>query len=197
MLTQKEKSALLDTAKKLNVKYDDLYNLINFESRFKPFAKNPRSSARGLIQFTDNTARSLGFKTSADLVSRYPTVTEQLKPVYVYLKQFYPFKNKQSLFMSVFYPRYRNVHPKTLFPESVRKVNPGINTPQDYINKVEGKLLQKIPPLIILLGIAYIMYRYHFNKSGGGNNGEKESAGDRTGNRDGNNGEGFKESRTK
>jgi soluble lytic murein transglycosylase-like protein len=42
-------------ANRLGVSYNDLLRLIEFESGFKPDAKNPYSSARGLIQFTDAT----------------------------------------------------------------------------------------------------------------------------------------------
>lgn len=176
MLTDKEKSVLKTVSSSLGVKYDDLFNLIKFESGFNPMAKNPRSSARGLIQFTDSTAQSLGFKNSDDLIKKYPTVTAQLlKPVYVYLKQHAPFKDNQALYMSVFYPRYKNVSPYTVFPDSVRKANPGINRPIDYINKVESKTLRKLSPLLILFGIGVMVYLIN-KKSKGGNDGEKESA---------------------
>jgi hypothetical protein len=126
-------------ANRLGINYSDLLRLIEFESGFKPDAKNPYSSARGLIQFTDATARSLGFSDSLDLVTKYPTVASQLPIVEKYLKQFAPFTDKQSLYLAVFYPEYRRLPLDTRFPDCVRAVNPGIDTVQDYIDLVDRK----------------------------------------------------------
>lgn len=139
MITDKEVQLLNEMANRLGVTYQDLYSLISFESGFNPLIKNPNSSARGLIQFIDSTARSLGYLNSLDLVSRHPTVISQLPVVEKYLQQFKPFSGKQSLYLSVFYPKYRNVDPLTEFPDSVKAVNPGIRTPADYILHVERK----------------------------------------------------------
>jgi len=139
MITPYDLQLLNDIAVRLGVAYEDLFNLINFESGFNPQAKNPNSSARGLIQFIDSTAKQLGFNDSLDLVTKYPTIADQLPIVERYLQQFKPFDGKQSLYLSVFYPKYRTVAPDTLFPENVRKVNPGINTPADYVRLVERK----------------------------------------------------------
>lgn len=139
MITPEDLGLLNQIAIRLGVAYEDLFNLINFESGFNPQAKNTNSSARGLIQFIDSTAQSLGFRDSLDLVTQNPTIFSQLPIVEKYLQQFKPFDGKQSLYLSVFYPKYRNVAPDTLFPENVRRVNPGINTPADYIKFVERK----------------------------------------------------------
>jgi len=139
MITPSNLNLLNDIAIRLGIPYENLYNLIKFESGFNPLIKNPNSSARGLIQFIDSTAQSLGFKDSLDLVTKNPTIQQQLPIVQKYLEQFYPFDGKQSLYLSVFYPKYRNVEPDTPFPENVQRVNPGIKTPADYIRKVEGK----------------------------------------------------------
>lgn len=147
-------------ADKLGIKPKSLEMLINFESRFNPKIKNPYSSARGLIQFTDSTAQRLGFNNSLDLVSKYPTVSGQLaNPVYRYLRQFKPFPNEQSLFMAVFYPKYRNVSPYKQFPKSVQAVNPNIKTPSDYIKKVYTiNRLRYVSPFMILIGVGTLLY---------------------------------------
>lgn len=132
---------IIDIAQRLEIDSSDLINLIQFESGFDPQAKNPFSSARGLLQFTDATARSLGFEDSLHLVTAHPTVEDQLQIVEEYLVQFYPFSGKQDLYMSVFYPKFRKVDPGTVFPDSVQAVNPGIITVQDYVDKVEKKKL--------------------------------------------------------
>lgn len=139
MLTPTDLQKLNEIAINLGVSYADLFNLINFESGFNPLAKNPNSSARGLIQFIDSTARDLGFNDSLDLVTKNPTIQQQLPIVEKYLMQYYPFDGKQSLYLSVFYPKYRNVSPETQFPDSVKRANPGINTPADYVAFVERK----------------------------------------------------------
>lgn len=139
-LNSNEKTSIAVIANKLDIPYLWLYNLLKFESGFNPKIKNPFSSASGLLQFINSTSRSLGFDNSIDLINKLPDFISQMNgAVYPYLKQFYPFRNKQSLYMSVFYPKYRNVDPYTEFPEYVKKVNPGIVTVSDYINKVEDK----------------------------------------------------------
>ncbi|MDD5688623.1 MAG: transglycosylase SLT domain-containing protein [Elusimicrobia bacterium] len=137
-LTENELGILDAIAMQLQVDTDDLFKLIKFESKWNPQAKNPFSSARGLIQFTDKTAAALGFKDSLDLVTKCPTISDQLPIVKRYLDQFKPFANKQELYISVFYPKWRKVKPETPFPASVQRVNPGIRTIADYVNKVEG-----------------------------------------------------------
>lgn len=139
MITPADLIALNDVAIRLNVTYADLFSLIMFESGFNPQAKNPRSSARGLIQFIDSTARSLGYTDSLDLVTKNPTIQQQLPLVEAYLKQYAPFNDKQDLYLSVFYPKYRRVDPGTVFPDTVQAANPGITTVRDYIDLVDGK----------------------------------------------------------
>lgn len=89
----------------------------------------------------------MGFfiNTAADtLVSRYPTRVAQLKkPVLDYLMKEHkrlPYNGTdQDLYMAVFRPTYRRLSPLTRFPQFVIKQNPGINTPQDYINLVNNR----------------------------------------------------------
>lgn len=119
-----------------------LHNLISFETAdtFDPSIKNPYSSARGLIQFTDATARGMGYADSAALVASYPTFSAQLNgPVIKYLSQYMPFESRQALYMAVFYPAARNWPESRPFPENVQKSNPGIETVSDYISLVERR----------------------------------------------------------
>lgn len=137
-------AALNDVSRSLGVPSDWLRKLIQFESGFNPFAKNPFSSATGLIQFTDSTARSLGYGSANELVVSHPTVESQLRgPVLRYLLQFAPFDSKQSLYLSVFYPAFRKYPLNAEFPDSVKTVNPGIKYVGDYIAKVERKSFKK------------------------------------------------------
>lgn len=139
MIAASQRAELDAIAFYLGVKSDDLYNLINFESGWNPLAKNPLSSARGLIQFTDKTAQTLGYRDSTDLVTQHPTISSQLLVVKKYLAQYRPFRTKQSLYMSVFLPTFRNVSPYTPFSDAIQAVNPGIKSPADYVRMVEGK----------------------------------------------------------
>lgn len=136
-LTATEEQALQAVAAALRADPAALRALINFESGWKPDAKNPFSGARGLIQFMHTTARDMGYKDADEIVSKYPTIEAQLRnPVLAYLSKYKPFPTEQSLYMAVFYPAARQWPPNQLFPENVQKVNPGIKTPLDYVNYV-------------------------------------------------------------
>lgn len=164
-LSQNQKKVFLDVCNRLGVSSDLLYRLIDYESGWQPLRKNPYSSARGLIQFIDDTAKWLGYKNSLDLVSKHPTIDSQLGVVYEYLSRFAPFTNDQSLFMSVFYPEAREWNLDREFPLYVQNVNPGIRTVRDYMNFVYSKLkikkeLEKPNNLIyaIIAGIAVTLF---------------------------------------
>lgn len=153
-----ELKALSDISTSLGVNVDDLYSLINFESKWNYNVKNPRSSARGLLQFTDSTAKSLGYKDSLDLVTQNNSVESQLYfPVLQYLSQYKPFPTKQSLYMSVFYPAARKWPVNKEFPISVQNANPGIKTVKDYLDKVDNKKKKFITIGSILLIIELIL----------------------------------------
>jgi hypothetical protein len=136
---------IAEVAAKLDVDPSLLDALINFETAgsYDPLKAGPATTgARGLIQIIDSTARSdFGYSDSLALISDYPTFDEQMdNVVYPYLKKYSPFKTQQSLYMAVFYPAYRFVPPDKQFPPEVQRVNPGIRTPQDYINFVNRRI---------------------------------------------------------
>lgn len=158
MISSIERATLQLISSRLGVNPDDLNKLINFESKWNPKAKNPHSSARGLLQFTDSTAKSLGFKNSADLVKKNPSVLDQLNIVERYLSQFKPFYGKQSLYMAVFYPAARNWLPGRQFPAAVQAVNPGVVTVADYVRKVEGGTLVKTAIIPAIIGVSILIY---------------------------------------
>ncbi|MCP4355994.1 MAG: hypothetical protein GY793_10275 [Proteobacteria bacterium] len=141
-LTSGKIENIKEVANKLQIPWKWLKNLIAFETAgtFSPTVKNPRSSARGLIQFMDSTARGMGYKSSLDLVTKNPTFETQLKgPVYNYLKKFGSFISDADFYMSVFYPKYRKMDVRTVFPSHVLKVNPGITDILSYLNHVRKK----------------------------------------------------------
>jgi hypothetical protein len=177
VLSSEDRAALVETAARLGVAPDTLESLIAFESNFRPAAKNPYSSARGLIQFTDATAAGLGYRDSADLVAKHPTRAAQLRgPVAAYLTKYKPFPTVQSLHMAVFYPAARAWGAWQPFPVNVQAVNPGIKTPGDYMAQVARRLaaLRRQPILIggagvfaILVG-ALVFFSYTTNRKGAG-----------------------------
>src|SRR5271169_3175829 len=127
-------------------------NIISQESSWRPLAVNsvPYNQynlqqgkdtapkyAKGLIQFTDESAISLGFQDSQDLINQYPDVDSQSTgPVLSYLKQYAPYTTEQSFYMAVFNPSYMFLPPNTILSTAISASNPEFNTIQDYINQV-------------------------------------------------------------
>lgn len=137
-LTASQLASVKRVAATLGVPSDWILAVIRNESNGDPRAKNPRSSARGLIQFVDATAKSLGYDSSLDLVGQNPSFESQMSgPVLRYLSWYKPFPTFASLAGSVFYPAYRN-KPNALLPDSVRAVNP-FKTVQEYADSVWAK----------------------------------------------------------
>ena len=144
---QPDIDALNSTAADLKIPVAWLVALINFETAgtFDPLVKNPLSSARGLIQFTNATASRLGYRDSLELVTRNPSISSQLRgPVLQYLKPMGPFRDKQDFVFSVFLPKYRTapLSAKIVFQDALQqsnfsKSNPGIVTVGDYFAKLE------------------------------------------------------------
>lgn len=140
-LTRSQLDALLEVADRLSLAPKPLAAEVQFESGWNPKIKNPTSSARGLIQFMDSTARGMGYAGSLDLVLKHPTIETQLRgPVLDYLKKWAPYRTDQSLFMAVFYPAYRYVGLDTEFPDNVQRWNPGIVTVRDYVDHVWSRV---------------------------------------------------------
>ncbi len=156
-----------EVARKVGARPSALDALINFETggTYNPLIENPHpdSTAIGLIQINDPTAKDLFGMSAKELVNKYPTFDSQMDNVVLpYLQQrkkVYnagaPLFKKHDLYMSVFYPAYINENPDTLFPESIQKMNPGIKTPADYARFVDRRikdttlLISKPIPMII------------------------------------------------
>lgn len=149
-------------ASTLGVQVDALDALIRFETSdtYNPQIKNKNSSARGLLQFTDATAKGLGYSDSLDLVTTLNTFSSQMKGAVIpYLQRYAPFPTRQSLYMAVFYPAARNWPISAEFPATVQKANPNIKTVNDYVALVErrAKMYYVIVPLA-LLAAGYIAH---------------------------------------
>lgn len=161
MISPTVEQALSQVAEEVGTNKESLVKLIEFESGFNPRAKNPDSSARGLIQFLDKTAEGLGYKDSLSLVNANPTIEQQLLgPVKDYLITRGPFETEQSLFMAVFYPAAKYWDAEQEFPQWVQDANPGIKTPSDYMDKVNKNIGFKMVnlPVGIITGAGLILF---------------------------------------
>lgn len=162
-------SVIADVAGRLGTVAVWLDNLIRFESGYNTAAKNPNSSARGLIQLTDAPARELGFSDSLDAVTKFPGFEEQMYHVVMPYLQMQAQRSgsldtEQALYMSVFYPSYMHVDPETQFPAAIQEKNKPIKTPLDYINLVRKRagmaLLspKSLPVLLAAIGTGLLVW---------------------------------------
>ena len=116
---------------RLGINPDWLMSVINKESAgtFSPSIKNPTSSATGLIQFMEATAKGLGTTTAA---LRKMTAVQQMDYVEKY---FQPYKGKMKSFadvyICVFYPAALDKPDTWVFPNWVYKVQKYIDINKD------------------------------------------------------------------
>jgi len=152
-LTSKQAAMIIDVARKLRISDAKWLDVIMYsESRYSPDIKNPSARAFGLIQFTPIAALELGYyriESSGkkvgmpeQIVERFPTFEKQLYgPVLEYYKRNKPpYPTLQSLALATFFPAYRDKPVNTIFPEWVRSANPGLNTPADYLVRLNKNL---------------------------------------------------------
>lgn len=163
-MTKNEEKALEIVAIGLDVPPQWLKNLIQFESGWNPQATNKYSGARGLLQFTNTTAKALGYMDADHLVAEHPdSVSQLLGPVQAYFGMNNntrgPYPTQQSLYMAVFYPAARKWSPLQAFPEYVQKLNPGIKTVQDYVNKINRKSAMTGAAFVALLITGFILLK--------------------------------------
>lgn len=95
-------AAVIEAGRVLNCDPNWLMYVMYFESKLNPAAKNPYSSATGLIQFTSATALSLGTSTGA---LREMSNVEQMRYVVKYLMPYKKYLNSlTNVYLAVFYP---------------------------------------------------------------------------------------------
>jgi hypothetical protein len=136
-LTASQRAAAARAAQRLGIQVDWLLAVIQNESGGDPKIKNPKSSARGLIQFMDSTARGMGYNSSQDLVNRFPSFESQVEgPVVAYYRSYGPWASRDEFLGTAFYPAYRRGKLDVVLPADVRAANPGYNTLRDYARKV-------------------------------------------------------------
>lgn len=181
MSTDPRAKKIREVALKVGARPSYLDALINFETAgtYDPQIENPLpdSTAIGLIQINDPTARDLFGMSAKALVSKYPDFESQMDNVVLpYLrhrKKYYnsdkPLFTKHELFMSVFYPAYISKSPYTPFSEDIQRANTytvngekvTIRTPAEYTDFVsrrikEDTLLVAKPIPIIITGTVII-----------------------------------------
>lgn len=157
-LTAAELSALTAAAAALSIPKEWLFGLIKTESAWKPDAKNPNGSARGLIQWVDSTARNLGYASALDLVQRNPTRESQLLgPVVSYLKKWLPITSPEALAAVNFYPANRN-NIDAILPAAVQAANPGIKTVRDYYAKFMAKNVPVVGSAVVLVALGAVAF---------------------------------------
>ena len=125
---------VIEIAKLLNVDPGYLMIVMNNESGLDSTAKNPTSSASGLIQFMDATAKALN-TTTAEL--RAMANYDQLDYVYKYLKVYKnQLKSVADVYLAIFFPVALYKSDSYEFPSWVVKANKIFD-----INK-DGKLFK-------------------------------------------------------
>jgi len=160
-----------EAARQLGVPLSWLEAVVEIESRWNPKAKNPgtpghESSARGLIQWIDSTARGLGYKSSLDLIQKNPTEGQQLALVVKTLSWAKPFAGETEFYLSVFSPANRKKAWQELTPLE-KSMNPKIVHYADYVSFVVKKREQMekkkkgLPSIIpvLLFGALIILTR--------------------------------------
>lgn len=142
-----------------------LYKVIMLESSWNPTAYN-KSGAVGLIQFMPKTLKDYGILSAqlaakiptgsavvpenvkqevrTEFLAKYPDVISQLQgPVLKYFKRYYDYPTEQSVYMTVFYPSYRNAPLTEPFSAAVQAQNPGVKTVGDYVALVQSRVRTK------------------------------------------------------
>jgi hypothetical protein len=154
-LTPSQTNALNTLAVNLGANPDWLWAIIQSESSWNPLAANPSTSAQGLIQFMDATAKGLGYASSQDLIDQHPDVEGQLLgPVQAYLEKFKPFPTFESVVGAVFYPANR-YNPTKPLPGAAMQANSGISSVQSYADLIRKRLgLAAVSASSIVLGLA-------------------------------------------
>jgi len=161
MLDSKTVEVLNSVAASLKMNPAWLSNVIMLESSWNPKAYN-KSGAVGLIQFMPKTLKDYGLlsvqlaakipagktpvpenikqEVKAEFLSKYPDVISQLEgPVKKYFERYKGYPTEQSVYLTVFYPAYRNASLDTVFDVTIQKQNPGVKKVGDYVALVQSR----------------------------------------------------------
>lgn len=140
-----------DISSLLGIPPDWLMIVMDYETAgtFSASIRNPYSSATGLIQFMDATAKDLGTTTAALAAM---TNVQQLDWVYKYLakvqRSYGSFNNLVDVYLAVFYPASIDDGLEYVYPDRVYAVNKGFDLDGDgRITKAEiqNKIMASVP----------------------------------------------------
>jgi len=119
---------VVSISEKLKIQPDWLMKVMYKETggTFSPSIRNPKSTATGLIQFLEGTAKKLG--TSTAKLAKMNAI-EQLTYVYKYLSNFAgKMRSYADVYLAVFYPSALYWDDGKKFPQSIYSANKGIDT---------------------------------------------------------------------
>lgn len=133
-------------AAKLGVPNIWLDAVVKNESGYNPIVKNPASgsSARGLIQFVNSTAKWLGYSDSLDLVEKHPDFSSQMwGPVLKYFQHYAPYNSFYEFSMAPFMPALKFSPPDTVLSARVIAANTVGGVPLFTVTGDYADLLKK------------------------------------------------------
>lgn len=171
-LTASQRAAAARAAQKLGIEVDWLLAVIQNESGGDPKIwttatyKGKRGSAKGLIQFIDSTAQSLGYASSQDLVNRHPTFESQVEgPVVKFYQRMAPFASRDEFLASAFLPAYRKKLDVVMPAKERAWNNNKFRTLRDYAKYVWARykgikiVKEPFPVLLVAVGAGLWYWR--------------------------------------
>jgi hypothetical protein len=128
--------ALVELGRQIDADPAWIANVIQWESRWTPNARNRATDASGLLQWMPDTARRLGTTTAK---IRSMTAAHQMRYIAAYFRPFAGrLRSPVDAYMAVFYPAAVGKGPGYRFPARVTAQNPGIRTAADYARKADA-----------------------------------------------------------
>lgn len=122
---------VIEISRKLECDPKHLMLVMNNESGLNHKVKNPTSSATGLIQFMDSTAKSLGTTT---LTLKSMSNVEQLDWVYKYLLKYKGrYTTASDLYLGVFFPLALYKNDDYVFPKWASDANKIFDVNKDKV----------------------------------------------------------------
>lgn len=147
-------NSVMAISKKLGIDPNWLMAAMDLETggTFSPSVQNPLSSATGLIQFIESTAKGLGTSTAA---LKQMNNVDQLQYVYKYLLPYASrIKSFVDLYLTIFFPvavgKPLNfiIEAKNLAASTIAKANPLFDTNKDSkisVSELQDVLLKRVP----------------------------------------------------
>lgn len=146
------------------------YGLLSVQLAAK-IPMNKIRNTKGQFVFPD-VPESVKQEIKAEFLAKYPDAISQLEgPVLQYFKRYKGYPTEQSVYLTVFYPSYRNASLDTVFDANIQAQNPGIKKVGDYVAMVQsrvnrnGLIGQVKTPLSLLTVAAVGLVGYFMQRS--------------------------------